>query len=55
MCEVYPQRREELDTYLAIISDPALTYGGSLFYEYHKSFSAKAAMYVQKFKDWICL
>ncbi len=55
ICEVYPQRRQELDTYLAIISDLALTYGGSLFYEYQKSFSAKAAMYVQKFNqrlDW---
>ncbi|XP_059184567.1 uncharacterized protein LOC131966552 [Centropristis striata] len=55
ICEVYPQRREELDTYLAIISDLALSYGGSLFYEYHKSFSSKAAMYIQKFNqklDW---
>ncbi len=55
LCEVYPQCREELETYLAIISDLALTYGGSLFYEYHKSFSAKAAMYIQKFNqrlDW---
>ena len=55
ICEIYPQRREELDTYLAIISDLALSYGGSLFYEYHKSFSAKAAMYIQKFNqrlDW---
>ena len=48
-------RRVELDTYLAIISDLALTYGGALFYEYHKSFSSKAAMYIQKFNqriDW---
>ncbi|XP_078808793.1 uncharacterized protein LOC144994542 [Oryzias latipes] len=55
ICEVYPHRREELDVYLAIISDLALSYGGSLFYDYHKSFSAKAAMYVQKFNqrlDW---
>ncbi|XP_030269433.1 uncharacterized protein LOC115579872 [Sparus aurata] len=55
ICEKYPQRREELDTYLAIISDLGLSYGGSLFYEYHKSFSAKAAMYIQKFNqrlDW---
>ena len=55
ICEVFPARREELDTYLAIISDLAMTYGGALFYEYHKSFSAKAAMYIQRFNqrlDW---
>ncbi len=55
ICEVYPLRRAELDTYLAIISDLAMTYGGTLFYEYHKSFSAKAAMYIQRFNqrlDW---
>ena len=31
ICEVYPSRRAELDTYLAIISDLALSYGGTLF------------------------
>lgn len=36
----FPKRRIELDTYSVIISDPALNYGGSLFYEYHKSFTA---------------
>ena len=51
ICEVFPARREELDTYLAIISDLAMTYGGALFYEYHKSFSAKAAMYIQRFNQ----
>ncbi|KAL1276886.1 hypothetical protein QQF64_023559 [Cirrhinus molitorella] len=55
ICEVYPSRRAELDTYLAVISDLALSYGGTLFYEYHKSFSAKAAMFIQRFNqrlDW---
>lgn len=55
ICEIYPQRRFEFDTYLAIISDLAMSYGGNLFYEYHKSFSAKAALYIQKFNqrlDW---
>ncbi|KAK2846247.1 hypothetical protein Q7C36_011101 [Tachysurus vachellii] len=47
ICDVYPERRAGLDTYLAIISDLAMTYGGTLFYEYHKSFSAKSAMYIQ--------
>lgn len=40
---------------MAIISDLALSYGGSHFYEYHKYFSAKAAMYKHKFnqrQDW---
>lgn len=45
----FPKRRIELDTYSVIISDPALNYGGSLFYEYHKSFTAKAALYIQHF------
>ena len=55
VCEVYPARRAELDTYLAIISDLVVSYGGTLFYEYHKSFSAKAAMFIQRFNqrlDW---
>lgn len=55
ICEVYPQHREELDTYLAVISDLALSYSGSLLHEYHKCLSAKAAMYIQKFNqrlDW---
>ena len=50
MLSVYPERRIELDTYLAIISDLAISYGGTLFYEYHKS-SAKAALYIQKLAD----
>ncbi len=48
-------RRTELDTYLAIISDLAFNYSGYLFHEYHKSFSAKAALYIQRFNielDW---
>ena len=55
ICEVYPSRRAELDTYLAIISDLALSYGATLFFEYHKSFSAKASMFIQRFNqrlDW---
>lgn len=55
MCEAYPTRRAELDTYLSIIADLAVSYGGTLFYDYHKSFSAKAATYIQRFNqklDW---
>ncbi|XP_067088810.1 uncharacterized protein [Osmerus mordax] len=58
MCEGFPGRRVELDTYLAIIADLSLSYGGTLFYEYHKGFSAKAALYVQRFNlrlDWSVL
>ncbi len=43
---MFPSRRAELDTYLAIITDLALTYGGTLFYENHKSFSTKATMFI---------
>lgn len=34
---MYPSRRAELDTCVAIISNLAMTYGGTLFYVYHKS------------------
>ncbi len=51
ICEVFPSRRAKLDTNLAIITDLALTYGGTLFYEYHKSFSAKAATFIQRFNQ----
>ena len=55
MCEVYPEHRVKLDDYLAFIWDLALHYGGSLFYKYHKSLTAKAALYLQKWNvrlDW---
>ncbi|KAK2854563.1 hypothetical protein Q7C36_006432 [Tachysurus vachellii] len=58
ICDTYPERRAELDTYLAIISDLAMTYGRTLFYEYHKSFSAKSAMYIQRLNqrlDWLAV
>jgi hypothetical protein len=43
MCEAYPQRRHELDTYERHIVEIAHKFGGSSFYEYHKAFSARAA------------
>ena len=58
MCEVYPGRRVELDTYLSIIADLEKMYGTPAFYEYHKAFSAKAALYIAKFNqrlDWSVL
>ncbi|XP_014916462.1 uncharacterized protein LOC106965081 [Poecilia latipinna] len=41
ICSVYPNRRIELDTYLALIADLHLQYGRSLFYQYHKAFANK--------------
>ncbi len=53
ICEVFPSRRAELDTYLAIIADLSLTYGGTLFYEYHKSLSAKLpCSFSDSIRDW---
>ncbi|XP_046873720.1 LOW QUALITY PROTEIN: uncharacterized protein LOC124466092 [Hypomesus transpacificus] len=55
LCKAYPERRVELDDYLALIADLALRYGSSLFYEYHKCMSAKAALHLQKWNlrlDW---
>ena len=46
MCQVYPERRIELDAYLAIIFRIIIInqrYGRTLFYEYYKAFSAKSA------------
>lgn len=43
MCEAYPIRRWELDMYLKTIVDFSTDFGGIMFYEYHKDFSARAA------------
>ena len=58
ICSVYPDRRQELDAYLALIGDINLTYGKALFYQYHKAFSRKAALYVAQYNtrsDWSVL
>ena len=55
ICSVYPDRRIELDTYLAIMADFNLRYGGTLFYQYHNAFSAKSASYISLYNlrlDW---
>ena len=44
MCETYPHRREELDHYLRHIVQMATDFGGLMFYEYHRAFSARAAV-----------
>lgn len=43
ICSIYPNRRAELDTYLALIADLHMRYGRSLFNQYHKAFATKAA------------
>ena len=58
LCEAFPARMPELNAYLALISELYRRYGGSLFYEYHKAFSAKAANYLARFStrlDWSCV
>lgn len=51
ICEVHPQG----EAWHLFSYNLALSYGGYLFYEYHKTFSAKGAIYIQKFNqrlDW---
>ncbi|KAM4705003.1 uncharacterized protein WCC33_009834 [Rhinophrynus dorsalis] len=43
ICSVHPLRREELDRYMFRIVELGHKYGGNSFYDYHRSFSAKAA------------
>ena len=47
MCEVYPQRRLELDLYEADIGNISDHYG-EMFYQYHCQFTRKAAAYLEK-------
>ncbi|XP_073685315.1 uncharacterized protein [Garra rufa] len=44
ICSAFPHRRRELNDYLSIIAELALSYGGAHFYTYHKLFSAKCAV-----------
>ena len=46
MCEVW-NRRQELDAYEAVIVGIASGIEGTAFYEYHCSFSARAAALIQ--------
>ena len=48
ICLVYPERRQELDTYLSLIGDLNLRYGKNIFYQYHKAFSSKAALFISQ-------
>ena len=48
MCSTYPQRREELNQYLADLVDMSSQFAGFGFYDYHRLFSAKAAAALAK-------
>ncbi|XP_074539253.1 uncharacterized protein LOC141800545 [Halichoeres trimaculatus] len=48
ICAVYPERRIELDAYLALIGDLNIRYGKNLFYQYHKAFANKAALHISQ-------
>ena len=47
MCEAYPQRRVELDSYQRNIVEMSNKFGGLAFYEYHRAFSARSASLLQ--------
>nr|XP_021331275.1 uncharacterized protein LOC110439521 [Danio rerio] len=51
ICSVYPHRRRELNDYMAIIAELALSYGGTHFFTYHKLFSAKCALRVTQWNQ----
>lgn len=42
-CTAFPSRRQELKTYLTIVLNFALRFGGTSFYQYHIQFSSQAA------------
>ncbi|KAK9537973.1 hypothetical protein VZT92_005540 [Zoarces viviparus] len=51
-------RRQELDTYMPLIGELQLKYGRNIFYQYHKAFSSKAALYIMQYDsrlDWSVL
>ena len=55
ICDAFPYRRQELDGYERDIIDMATKFQGSLSYDYHRAFSAKAAAYLDQCKikvDW---
>jgi len=54
LCEAFPGRSSMMDAYQHHITDMAAQYGGTLFYEYHKMFAAKAAAWMAKgvLVDW---
>ena len=58
ICSVYPDRRVELDSYLALVGDLFLRYGRNYFWQYHRAFSGKAAAHIARANvrlDWSIL
>ncbi|KAI2645844.1 Filamentous hemagglutinin [Labeo rohita] len=51
ICSAFPHRWRELNDYLAIIAELALSYGRAHFYTYHKLFSAKCAVRVAQWNQ----
>ncbi|KAG1936323.1 proline and serine-rich protein 1-like [Pimephales promelas] len=51
ICSAFPHRRRELNDYLSIIAELALSYGGGHFYTYHKLFSAKCSVRVAQWNQ----
>ncbi|XP_052428992.1 uncharacterized protein LOC127970440 [Carassius gibelio] len=51
ICSAFPHRRRELNDYLSIIAELALSYGGGHFYTYHKLFSAKCAIRIAQWNQ----
>ncbi|MGH0141688.1 UNVERIFIED_CONTAM: hypothetical protein FKN15_012425 [Acipenser sinensis] len=43
LCTAYPHRCQELGQYLLYVSELSVRYRGTIFYDYHKAFSAKTA------------
>jgi hypothetical protein len=55
MCEVFPHRRQELDSYQRDIIEMATRFPGMAFYDYHKAFSGRAATLLSTYNvkiDW---
>lgn len=51
--EVFPERRAELDNYLALISDLAMSYGDSLFMNItNNSLQNQPCTFKSSVKDW---
>ena len=58
ICEVFPDRRAELDRYMTNIIDISAKYQGFAHYEYHLEFAARAAFFKEHKNiliDWGCL
>lgn len=55
LCHIFSDRREEFNLYLAMLADFSQRYGGTLFYEYHKSFAEKPGSFITQHNtrlDW---